>query len=217
MKYDDHIEPSVSEKGSSCINIFECSRNLLDQLDVTYQNAFTASPVQQGLYQISPALEIYYYMMTDHIEETNIGIEGTINKEELRKVITILKSEEEAEHELNIDNMTQEDDYKSPWKNKDAKFPTTVNNALDDTEYTFLDSYQTDTSDLSKQVEMSKDTIKDTQTIKEPITDDNHIIDRVCYLQYGPTNMDPVLTGVGIIRQGGPRTISGGSISQSCA
>ena len=52
--------------------------------------------------------------------------------------------------------MIQEDDYKSPWKNKDATVAKTVNNALDDTGYTFLDSYQTDTSDQSKQVETSK-------------------------------------------------------------
>ena len=58
LKYDEHIEPSVSDKGSSYFSIFECVRILLDQLDVTYQRAFTASPVQQGLYQISPAREI---------------------------------------------------------------------------------------------------------------------------------------------------------------
>ena len=43
LKYDEHIEPSVSVKGASYFNIFECDRNLLDQLDVTYQRAFTAS------------------------------------------------------------------------------------------------------------------------------------------------------------------------------
>ena len=43
LKYDEHIEPSVRDKGSSYFNIFECGRNLLDQLDVTYQCAFTAS------------------------------------------------------------------------------------------------------------------------------------------------------------------------------
>ena len=58
FKYDEHIEPSVSDKGSSYFIIFECGRNILDQLDVTYQRAFTASTVQQGLYQISPAKEI---------------------------------------------------------------------------------------------------------------------------------------------------------------
>ena len=131
----------MSDKESSYFNIFECGRNILDQLDVTYQRALTASPVQQVLYQISPARDRYYDMMADHIEETNVGSEVTINKEELRKSITILKSEEEAEHERNIDNMTQEDDYKSPWKNKYATDATTVNNTLDDTGFTFLNSF----------------------------------------------------------------------------
>ena len=70
-------------------------------------------------------------------------------------------------------------------------------------------------NDSSKQVDTSMDPIKYTQTIKEPITDDTHIVNRVYYLQDGPTNMDPVVTGFGIVGQGGPRTISGRSISQS--
>ena len=41
LKDDEHIEPSVTDKGSSYFNIFECGRNLLGQLDVTYQQAFT--------------------------------------------------------------------------------------------------------------------------------------------------------------------------------
>ena len=72
FKYDGHIEPSVIDKGSSYFNIFECGRNLLDQLDVTYQRAFTASAatstVPKGLYQISPARERYYDIIVDHIE-----------------------------------------------------------------------------------------------------------------------------------------------------
>ena len=160
-------------------------------------------------------------MFTGHIEEKNVG---NIDKEELRKAIAHVKSEDEAEHECNINNMTQEDYYKSPWKNKDATVATTVNNALDDTRYTFLDSYQTGTSNSSKQVEKNKEPIKDTQaikepikdtqTIKEPIKDNTHIVNRVCYLQDEPSNMDRVVTGVGIIEQGGPRIISGRSISQ---
>ena len=87
LKYDEHIEPSASNKGSICFNIFECGRTILDQLDVTYQRAFTASPVQQGLYKIPPALEIYYDIMADHIEEKNVG---TIDKEKLRKAIALV-------------------------------------------------------------------------------------------------------------------------------
>ena len=59
------------------------------------------------------------------------------------------------------------------------------------------------------------DPIKDTQTIKDLITDYSHLVEKVRYLQNGPTNMDPVLTRVGIIGQGGTWTISGVSISQS--
>ena len=74
-------------------------------------------------------------MMANNITETNVGSEGTINDEELCKAITILKSEEEAGHERNINNMTQVDEYKSPWKDKDT---TTVNDTVNDTAYTFL-------------------------------------------------------------------------------
>ena len=134
MKDEDHIEPSVIDKVSSYFNIFECGRNLLDQLDVTYQRAFTASPVQEELYQISPARERYYDMMADNIIEENVGSDETINNDDLQKAITKFKAEEEAGHEININNMTQVDDYKSPWKDKDAK---TVNNTVNDTAYTF--------------------------------------------------------------------------------
>ena len=158
MKYDEHIEPSVNDKGSIYFNIFECGRNILDKLDVTYQFAFTALPVKQGIYQISQARERYYDIMKYHIGKKNVG---TIDEEELRKAITLVKTEDEAGHERNIDNMTQEDDYKSPWKDKDATDTTTVNNTLDDTVFKFLDSFQDDTSDSSKQVETSKEPIKD--------------------------------------------------------
>ena len=106
--------------------------------------------------------------------------------------------------------MTQEDDYKSPWKDKDS---TTVNDTVNDTAYTSLNSWNDDISDSSKEVETSKYPIKDTQTSKEPITY-THIVDRVCKLSVGSTNTDPVVTGVGIIGLGGPRAIRRGSITQ---
>ena len=43
LKYYDHKEPSVTEKVRSYFNIFECGRNILDQLDVTYQRALMAT------------------------------------------------------------------------------------------------------------------------------------------------------------------------------
>ena len=43
LNYNDHIEPSASVKEAIYFKILECGRNLLDQMDVTYQSAFTAS------------------------------------------------------------------------------------------------------------------------------------------------------------------------------
>ena len=68
-------------------------------------------------------------MCADHIVEKNDGID----EDEVRKAVAYMKSENEEEHEHNIENMIKEDDYKSPWKEKDATVSTTVNNALDDT------------------------------------------------------------------------------------
>ena len=79
LKYDEHIEPSLSDKGSIYFNIFKCGRNLLDQLDVTYQRAFKASvepsSVPKGHYEPSPAQERFYDMCADHIVEKNDGID----------------------------------------------------------------------------------------------------------------------------------------------
>ena len=43
LNYEDDIKPSVNDKEAIYFNIFECGRNLLDKLDVTYQRASTAS------------------------------------------------------------------------------------------------------------------------------------------------------------------------------
>ena len=105
LNYDEHIEPSVIVKEASYFNIFECGRNLLDQLDVTYQRAFTASEATssapKGIYQISPAQERCYDIMADHVVEKNDGID----KDELRKAVAYMKSENEEEHERNIKDM----------------------------------------------------------------------------------------------------------------
>ena len=47
LKDDEHKEHSVIGKGTSYFNIFKCGRNILDQLDVTYQRAFMTSPVHE--------------------------------------------------------------------------------------------------------------------------------------------------------------------------
>ena len=90
--------------------------------------------------------------------------------------------------------MTQVDDYKLPWKYKDA---LTVN----DLAYTFLNSYEDEISDSSKQVE----------AIKELITD-THIVDIFRNLLDGTISVNSAITGVKIIGRGG-RSITQGIIS----
>ena len=55
MNYDDHIKPSANIKEASYFNIFECGRNVLDKLDVTYQSAFTASEKPATSSSVPPA------------------------------------------------------------------------------------------------------------------------------------------------------------------
>ena len=47
LKDDEHKEPSVTEKVTIYFNIFECGRNLLDQLGIMYQRAFMESPYER--------------------------------------------------------------------------------------------------------------------------------------------------------------------------
>ena len=56
--------------------------------------------------------------MAENLIKAKVGSDGTINNDELHKKITQLKYENEAEHERNILDMTQVDDYKSPWNIK---------------------------------------------------------------------------------------------------
>ena len=119
-----------------------------------------------------------------------VGSDGTINNDKFHKAITQLKSVMETEHERNILDMTQVDYYKSPSKDKDA---TTVN----DSAYTFLNSYEDDISDSNKQVEVSKKPIKDTHVHNTSVV---------------TSSVKPEVTGVVIIGQGG-RGITQGTIN----
>ena len=81
------------DKGSSNFNNIECSRNILDQLDIAYQRAFMASPVQEGFYQPSPERERYYDKMAESLIKAKVESDGTINNDEIHKAITQLKYE----------------------------------------------------------------------------------------------------------------------------
>ena len=89
-----------------------------------------------------------------------------------------MKLEDEAEYERNIEYLAQDDDdYKSPWKIKDA----TGLNAV------------TDSSDSDENPAARKEPITDTQTLKTPIKG-SHLGKRVCHSENGSTDMDPIFT-----------------------
>ena len=71
-------------------NIFKCSINILDQLDVMYQQAFMESPVREGYYT-SPAQERYFEQLTKSLINSNFKSDRTINNDKLNQEITDLK------------------------------------------------------------------------------------------------------------------------------
>ena len=82
LKNDEHNEPSEIGKLKSYFNIFECSRNPLDQLDVTYQRAFMATPAQDE----------YYREMMKSLIRSNIGSDGKICNEKIHRAFIDLRS-----------------------------------------------------------------------------------------------------------------------------
>ena len=68
-----------------------------------YQRAFTVSEtlsaVPPGHYELSPVQERYYDMQANQIKKNKTGMD----KYEVRKAISRVKLEVEAEHERNID------------------------------------------------------------------------------------------------------------------
>ena len=56
LKDKEHKEPLVIQKVISYLNIFECGRNLLDQIDVTYQRVFMAKPEDEYYKEMTKSL-----------------------------------------------------------------------------------------------------------------------------------------------------------------
>ena len=81
LKDDEHKEPSVTEKVISYFNIFECGRNLLDKIDVTYQQAFMATSAQDE----------YYKDMTKSLIKANIGSDGKICNKNIQQAVIDLR------------------------------------------------------------------------------------------------------------------------------
>ena len=122
--------------------------------------------------------------MTKSIIKANIGSDGKICNEKIQQAVFDLIAELYLENERNINNITCEDVYTSPMKNKDTK-------AINDLVYHESDEHVDAISDSSKQVDASY----------EPITD-THIVEGIHNLSVGAISAEPDVIGVGIIGQG---------------
>ena len=128
----------------------------MDQLDVTYEQAFMATSAQYE----------YYKEMTKSIIKANIK-GGKLCKEKIQQSVIDLRSELNLEHERNFNNISCDNEYMSPMK---KQHESTINDSV------YYDSYEhADTiSDSRKPVDASKEPIKD-----------NHIAERIINLSVG--------------------------------
>ena len=74
LNCNEHIKPSANVIEAIYFNIFECGRNVLDKLDVTYQSAFAASekpspPAEWGPLKPSPPAAAYTSSLTTPLKK----------------------------------------------------------------------------------------------------------------------------------------------------
>ena len=72
----------MNQKVTSYSNIFECGRNILDQLDVTYQQALMATSRQDE----------YHKDMKKSLITANIGSDGKIFNEKIQQEVFDLRA-----------------------------------------------------------------------------------------------------------------------------
>ena len=105
LKDKEHKEISATQKVTSYSNIFECGRDLLDQLDITYQQVFMATSEQDE----------YYKDMTKNLIKANIQ-GGKLCNEKIQQSVIDLRAELNSDHKRNINNISRDNEYTSPMK-----------------------------------------------------------------------------------------------------
>ena len=113
LKDDEYKEPSVTEKVTSYFNTFECGRNILNQLDVTYQRSFMATSAQDE----------YYKEMKKSLIKANIE-GGKLCNVKIQQAVIDIRSELNLEHERNVNKITRDYVYTSPMKKEETKKST---------------------------------------------------------------------------------------------
>ena len=69
-------EPSVTKEVTSYFNIFECGRNILDRLDVTYERACTDTPKEK-----------HYNMLLDTLVDDNNRKCATLSNDKIQQPV----------------------------------------------------------------------------------------------------------------------------------
>ena len=80
----------MTEKVKSYFNIYDCGRNLLERLDVTYQQAFMATPKEK-----------YYNVFLDTLVKDNDIRGEQLYNQKIQKAVGKVIEETEAEFERN--------------------------------------------------------------------------------------------------------------------
>ena len=76
LKDKEYKEPSATKEVTHYFNIFECGRNILDRLDVMYQQAFMANPQDK-----------YYTKMLENLTKVNNIKSEPLSNERLRQSV----------------------------------------------------------------------------------------------------------------------------------
>ena len=100
LKDEEHKKHSVTEKVKIYFNIYECGRNILDRLDVTYQRAFMATPKDK-----------YYNTFVDNLVKDNNLRGKPFSNEKIQKAVSKVMEETEAEFEQNYNKITCDTSY----------------------------------------------------------------------------------------------------------
>ena len=131
----------------------------------------------------TPKNKYYNEFMDTIVKDNNLRGKPLSNKK-IQKAVSDIIEEMEAEFERNYNEITCDTLYQSPILNWYLL-------AIKDSVYYESDEHVDTISDSSKQVDASNEPIKET-----------HIVDRVCNLSVGGVYKEPVVIGIGIIRQG---------------
>ena len=92
----------------SYFNIFECGRNLLDRIDVTYEQACMPTPKDK-----------YYTKSLKTLFEDKNRNGAPLSNENIQQAVSIFVEEMEVELERKINEITLDTSFQSPIQKKD--------------------------------------------------------------------------------------------------